>query len=377
MSVDAVEGAASGEPLELEGTSFDYLSDKIHTIANYCIKPFWFMEQTIHQCFLPLHPGEYGQTQSSIQEVCRRIFTCTLSIAPILASLPFAAFGMALTGVGNALQTRAYRYVAGDYQGEFSSHPKAFHLNACMFPGALPCEFGGVTPANKRFDRLVTTIRDNDPDFVFLCEFNRGLGASMVSALKDRYNHFITDVGLNAKGLETSFFVAYRGEFAIPPVFVPFDEKRKGMNSGFLAIETPDTVYVTTHLKNHTGAEEDDRIQCSQLYQILAHIGESSKRVVLMGDLNFERDTEQYQLLIDRGFVDFGKEGDETCTNAHEVHLHNLDKEITHEAIDYMLVRDPSNKKSKLDLSVLPTYTVDEYLHEALSDHHALIGVLA
>ena len=379
MSVEAVGSASEEFSLALEGNYRDFFGDKIQTLANLCIKPFWFVEQKLYSCFLPLHPREYGQAVSKIQEVCRRLFTFIFSVPAMLASLPFYFMGMALTGIGNVIKTRAYRYVEGNYHGEFTSQPKVFHLNACMFPGSLPCAFGGVSPASMRFDRLVTTIRENDPDIVFLCEFNRGLRMSMVNALKDRYSHFAIDVGLNATGLESSFFIAYRGELASPPLYIPFKEERKGMNSGFFMFETPDTYYVTTHLKNHEGTEEDTRTQLAQLKQILSHIENEwiQKRVVFMGDFNFERNSQQYQLLMEKGFIDRLSTGEETCTNAMQVHMDNLEEAVVSESIDYMLVLDRSQKKSQLDLHIVKSYIRDEYLHEALSDHHILIGVLA
>ena len=167
MSVDAGGEAEESFSICLEETKQDFLSDKIHALASYCIKPFWFFEEKLHSYVLPLHLGEYGQTQSKVQEVIGRIIRSFFMIAPMLSSLPFAFLGMGLTGIGNIIQSREYRYVAGDYQGKFSSQPKVFYLNSCMLPGALPCEYGGVSPASMRFDLLVRTVRENNPDFVF------------------------------------------------------------------------------------------------------------------------------------------------------------------------------------------------------------------
>jgi len=374
MSIDAVGDSEESVSLELEGTTQDYFSDKIHTVANYCIKPFWFVEEKLHSCVLPLHAGEYGQTQSKIQEVCRRFFTAIFAVPAILSSIPFAILGMGLTGIGNMLQSREYRYVEGDYHGEFSSQLKVLSLNAGMLPGALPCKYGGLSPANMRFDQLVNTVCENDPDFVFLCEFNRGLGMSMVHALRDRYNHFAIDVGLNAKGLEACFFIAYRGELVSPPVFIPFNEMRQGMRSGFFIVETPDSYFICTHLKPY-----DDQSQHVQLNQIMQFIETEckEKRVVFMGDFNFERETALHKMLLEKGFIDRLRKEDKTFTNGLEVHMHNLDEEVTSESIDYMLVLDREKKKTKIDLNSLATYRQDEHLHEALSDHQVLLGVLA
>jgi hypothetical protein len=374
MSVDAVGDSEEKVSLDLEETTQDFFSDQIHTVAKYCIEPFWILEQKLHSCILPLHPGEYGQTQSKIQEVCRRVFIAIFLTPWMLSSIPFAVLGMSLTGIGNMLKSREYRYMGGDYQGEFSSKVKVLSLNTGMLPGALPCKYGGLSPANMRFDQLVDTVRENNPDFVFLCEFHRGLSMSMVNALRDRYNHFAIDVGLNAKGLEACFFIAYRGELASPPVFVPFNEKRKGMHSGFFIVETPDSYFICSHLKPH-----DDQSQLTQLNQIM-HFVETEckeKRVVLMGDFNFERETALHKMLLEKGFIDRLTKKDETCTNALEVHMHNLDEEVISESIDYMLVLDREKKKTEIDLNLLATYDQDEHLHEALSDHKALFGVLA
>lgn len=85
----------------------------------------------------------------------------------LVGALPFAFLGMGLTGLGNMMKSCGYRYLKGDYQEEFSSKPKIFHLKACMFPGTLPRSFGGVTPANDRFDRLVATLRKTTQTLFF------------------------------------------------------------------------------------------------------------------------------------------------------------------------------------------------------------------
>ena len=103
MSIEAVDGTDGDFALSLEGTTQDFFSDKIHTIASLCIKPFWFVEEKLHSCILPLHSGEYGQTQSKVQEVCRRFFTAVFAVPAMLASLPFAFMGMGLTGIGNVI----------------------------------------------------------------------------------------------------------------------------------------------------------------------------------------------------------------------------------------------------------------------------------
>ncbi|NGX51035.1 MAG: hypothetical protein K1060chlam2_00892, partial [Chlamydiae bacterium] len=302
---------------------------------------------------------------------CHRIFKVFL-IPWGLESIPFFLLGMSLTAIGNIIQSREYRYIAGNYKGKFSSEPKLFSLNTSMLPGALPSHYGGLSPASRRFDRLVSTIRENNPDFVFLSELNRGWGSSMVSALRDRYNHFAIDVGLNAIGMEACFFIAYRGKVVSPLEFIPFNSPRKGMKSGFFIVESPDTYFICTHMSPNS--ERD-----AALTQILHHIEKrcGDKRVVFMGDFNFERESDNHNRLLKKGFVDQLAKEDETCTNALMVHMHNLEEKVVPESIDYMVVLDRGEKKSKLNLQLLTSYRQGDHLHGALSDHKALLGVLA
>ena len=296
----------------------------------------------------------------------------------------FAIVGMGMTKLGNLLHSRSYRYIAGDYKESFSTKPKVFSLSTSMLPGPLPSKHDGTTPARMRFERLVDTIRSNNPDFVFLSDLNRWHSSQMASALRDRYNHLVMDIGLNPKGLDSGLFIAYRGELASPPIFIPFEDQTKWSNSGFAVVETPDTYYVCTHLEENPDSEKPMQLQLSQLSQILSHIESEcqGKKIVLMGCLNFESETAPYQLLIDRGFEDTLPKDIATSTNALRTRLHNLEEaeEVVEKSNDYIMVLDQENKKSTLELQVIRSYLSNEsneYFHEALSNHHALLAEFA
>ena len=380
MSVEAVEGSSDAPALDFNGDYYDYFAEKIHAVATLCIQPFNLAHEKLYtSLWLPLHPGEFGQANSKIQECVHRAVFSAFAIPTVLVTSVFAAIGMGMTKLGNMLHSRSYRYIAGDYKESFSTKPKVFSLSTSMLAGPLPSQHDGSTPARMRFERLVDTIRSNNPDFVFLSDLNRWHSSQMVSALRDRYNHLVMDIGLNPKGLDSGLFIAYRGELASPPVIVPFEEQTKWSNSGFAIVETPNTYYVCTHLEKNPDNEQPSQLQLTQLNQMLSYIDNAcqGKRIVLMGCLNFEHETVPYQLLIERGFEDTLPKEMTTSTNALSVRLHNLEEEVIEKSTDYIMVLDQENNKSKLDLQIIPSYLSNEYLHEALSNHHALLAELA
>ena len=376
MSVDAIEGGEEGgcDVVSLETEQNEGIwGSRVQKLANYLIRPFWFCEKKIHSYIvLPLHSKEHEKSYRKVQRIFERIIKGFFMTISMLAVLPFSICGMCLTQIGNMMQTNRCHHVVGKYRGPFSAQPRIFFLNSCMLPGGLPYSCGGISPAEERFDHLIKTICENNPDFVFLSEFNRTLDREMAEKLTEHYNHFVIDIGLNSKGLESGFFIAYRGNLTTFPCFIPFEKRQVGVYSGFIMIETPDSYFICTHFDRKEGGE----VQCAQTDQIFRFIETQckGKRVVLMGSLYFERGTEQHKKFLDKGFIDKIKKDQETCTNALKIHQGDPDTRVVSQSIDYMLFLDQGDKKFEVHL--LPTYDQEGHDFQALSDHKALIGTI-
>lgn len=361
----------------------DRLTDRVKGLASLLIIPFWKGETSVQYCFLPFLSGEYGQSTTKLKEYAKRFFVGLAGTALMLFGVPFALAGHILTGLTSLCESENYRYLKGNAEETQKGPTKFIHLNTCMLNGGLPYSFGGVRPANERFDHLVKTVKELNSDMLFLCEFNRTLGYPMYRALKEDYTHFFLDVGLNPGGMENALFIASRKPIVSPPHYFPFnlsiEGSQKHMKRGFFAIETQDKWYLYTHL--HPGDDSYDRdIRQKQLDKIKTFIDEKtgSKPCILLGDLNInrlEKNANDYKEMIERGLTDnFTTEHPEeiTCSNRLELHIKGLDeKALSEEVLDYMLI-DKKNQEVELKIDIRKT--LEKKVDLSLSDHDLLIG---
>lgn len=316
MSIQGVSDSAEVMLFEHEWTHRDSLESLVTKIGQKFITPFWLLEESFHHSFLPLHPGEYGQSRSRLQEVIMRVFWgAVFKVPALLFFLPFAGVGLALTGIENFLHTKDYHAHRGAFKGEMNKDTKLMLLNPHMLRGGIPLWNQGLTPAINRLDRLIATIRDNNPDIVFLSEVNVSIRSALREALNDRYHYFFSDIGRRMLGLETSFFIAFRGSLESVPQFIPFKSQDVVMERGFFTFETQNAHYFFTY-----------RPSLEDLKEICAQNAEG-KKIVLMGDLGFERGSPSFEYLQKQGFVSGLKERTATETNAPYLHLYNIEEE--------------------------------------------------
>lgn len=349
MSVEGVSDSGEAIPFDQEWTSRDYLASLVTKVGQGFITPFWLLQESFHHSILPIHPGEYGQSRSGLQEVIMRVFWGAVFKAPTtLFSLPFAGVGVALTVIGNLLETKDYRCDSGAFKGELNKDTKLMHLNPHMLRGGIPLWKQGLMPASNRLDRLIATVRDNNPDIVFLPEVNASIRSTLRGALNDRYHYFFSNMGRRTLGLEASFFIAFRGSLKSVPQFVPFKSQDFVMERGFFTLETQDTRYFFTY---HPSLEDLKEI-CAQNME--------GKKIVLMGDLGFEKGSPSFEYLQKQGFVSNLKERVTTETNAPYLHLYNIEEEEKKIEKGMVFIKQgkgvsqvaPMHLKSKIDQSL-------------------------
>lgn len=312
MSIEGVKDSEEVIPFESEKSYRDSLAEAVTKVAQMYIAPFWLLQQSLHYSSLNLHPGEYGQNQSLIQEVTRRFFWGSFKLAALMEASVFGAFGVVLTGIGNLLQTKDYRIDYGSFNGEMNKDTKLLGFNPHMLPGGLPLWTSGLLPAGERLERLISTIRDNNPDVLFIPDVSASIRGSLRQALNDRYNYFFSNMGRRTLGFDASFFIAFRGSLKSSPQFVSFKSQDYVKERGFFTLETHDTRYFFTY---HPTLEDLKEI-CAQKME--------GKKAVLMGPLGFERGSPSFEYLESLGFVSGLKERTPTETNAPYLHLYKI-----------------------------------------------------
>lgn len=339
-------------------------ADTLKSVSSELLRPFWRAESSLHYCFLPLNPNGFGQMEQKVYEFAKRFFIALVAVPSVIVTLPLFLSAFSLTAVSKFLEFRDYRYVKGNGAEIASIGSKIFHLNTCMFWGGFPYKFGGMKPAHERFDNLVERIKSEDPDILFLCEFNRTLSNSMVNAFKDKYPHFFVDVGLNYRGLENCIFIASRKKLVSKPNYICLEAPLSGIKRGFFALETEERWYLYTHL-HPKDKESDSAIRRQQLETIQKFIDEKNKPCVLIGDLNIDRNktpNTEYQEMIAQGYVDHSKDIEVTRPYKNGAQID--------QAIDYVLEKGGG---SKAQVNLLKTR--EDPAGPALSDHHALTAI--
>lgn len=365
-------------------TNVEYFVDLTKTVASHLMIPFWKAEAPFQYCLLPFHPGEYGQEVNKTAEYTKRFFIAAVALPTMVVTLPLLLLSFPLTGLARVYESDNYRHLSGMCPQRELSRPKFFHLNACMFFGGLPYVMGGVTPADSRFKELMATVKEVNPDILFLCEFNRTLSRPIHQNLKGIYSDFFVDIGLNAQGMENALMVASRVPIVSKPRYIPFSMKIEGeqkyLKRGFFAVETKGKWYIYTHLHPKDGAYDRD-VRQRQLIEIqdFIDIRTGDKPVILLGDLNINRlddSSHEYEAMIERGdFVDYFADQHPdlaTASDALDLRIKGSRKEAPPEVIDYALI-NPKGKEVPLEIELYDTSRARPDL--ALSDHRGLIGI--
>lgn len=353
MSIEATSGEGVDNIPLFDGEIGvkDKVNEKITGLAAQVIHLNSYLRQSLELDFAPLHSGEYGQTSSLIQEVVGRIVRFVICFPSWMGTLPFAAAAAAITAVGNFSHRSPYRTTHGTFSGEINKSPKLCLLNPRMLTGVNPQRNAGVSVASDRFDRLVSTIRDNNPDVVFLPEVNRFNAPSLAASLKERYHFFFTGMGEKMLGEDTSFFIAFRGNLVKPPEYIPFRKQDWLMDRGYFVMETEERIYVCTY--NPTRGDWNE---------IFSREFGDKKQVVLMGEM----EPEDGELLLQKGFVSGIPKNAQTTTSAPYMHYHSVEEgESTSVPFLYF-----SKMEGKTD--VVPMHG-SENVAQALSDHALIL----
>ena len=143
---------------------------------------------------------------------------------------------------------------------------------------------------------------------------------NLYEKIKEDYHLFVVNVGTMASGTDADLYFASKekvisAEFI--PSLIPRIGDQKWMNRGYLVIETEKCKYLYTHLhpKESKEAKEVRRRQIED--EILPRMSEGKKPWLLVGDLNVDRNKEEYHIITTHftdhvGHVVTCQEGDVT-----------------------------------------------------------------
>jgi endonuclease/exonuclease/phosphatase family metal-dependent hydrolase len=327
------------------------IEDTLYSIERYCEKRFWDVTE---RPFHPVTSVVYG-TVGVISAIFSRILG-------VITQYHF---------------NRSYLSHETDAQQGQRVPKKFMTFNVCMMPGILATMFGSMTPASQRIEGLSQFILDQGADIVCLQEMTFDPATQLIEKLKGTYRYFYYRIGPNPLGMENALFWASKYPLVKDPVYIPFNvpNMQKGFRRGFFVAELQDRYVIMTHLDPHSGKGD---VRAAEIQAIIDYKNANltTKPVILIGDLNIEReDTRALELLqnnfsnFDRDAVEKGSES--TCLDniPSVVRAPNTPSKYTY--IDHILLSD--QKISQVVVRALNRKDIQA----SLSDHDAVVLTLS
>lgn len=297
-----------------ETSRLDQFSEPLATVANTLKGFFWVGEQKL---LITLGYCESKQGQTTSDKLEGIIMNLPFLLAPVykmlgfssVASIGLGAFplgvyfmvsGSLLHGFSTLVHSHAWTVWKGGSKPISPTQVKVMHLNACMFEGSLPYHFGRQTPATERLDALEAKIKKNDPTLLFLCELGQTFSLSLYNRIHENYHLYVVNVGSMPSGFDSDLYFASKMDIQKVDYIeseIPRIGDQRWMNRGYLIVETKEIKYIYTHLhpKISEEAQEVRRRQIEE--EILPLMKEGAKPFLLVGDLNIDRNKEEYHLI--------------------------------------------------------------------------------
>jgi endonuclease/exonuclease/phosphatase family metal-dependent hydrolase len=311
-------------------------------------------------------------------------------------SHPLMKEALALYSKLSLKETLPFTYAKGDAVEKTLPADKKIVIlswNVCCFNEGISMLFGGVLPWQNRMDRLAAKLEKSEADLICLQEvFSREAAEALTLKLKKKYAHFYLNIGPKVYGFDKAAFGIPSGLFIASkyplshPTFRPYDaeETPKIRGYGFFSAEIKSQKGTTarliaTHLQPGSTAQ-DRQFRHNQL-QALLNSMDSKTPTFIFGDLNIERDSEEYLKEITPHFVNRYRGSDWTCCELRNYWWkaeENVNKFLAlgllPEWIDYFLcLKNHSYESVKsVDASI---FSVNQPSNpkESLSDHQGIV----
>lgn len=276
-----------------------------------------------------------------------------------------------------------FTYVKGIDSKTSQEKISILNWNICCFDEGLSMLFGGIIPWEERIVKIGDAIKKSGADIVCLQEvFSEKAGNRLMEQLKDTYGHFYINIGpringfnLMKMGISSGLFVASKNSLE-NPLFQPYGHEETPSTRAygfFMANLNSNTLFATTQLQPGT-TPEDIKFRHAQLQAIQKQIND---KTLLLGDLNIERDSDEYKKGLAPHFDNSYTGKDWTSCDLKDYWWkakRNMDafkKMLVFEWIDYFL--SPKNSSIKSIRTSLITVNDPQKPQEALSDHQAMI----
>lgn len=362
--------------------------DAFLDLSSKLTEPFTWAHGQYFRVIQPLDPARFDNHDTFAKEIAHRALIVSGSlIGTFLAySFPLLVIGGV---VGLALASKVTRAIGFWFQKDNYTHirtataekildtsAKILTWNICG-PCAMAKDHGGVNHWQDRIDRIVATIKNEDPDVLLLEEiYDTALAEAIIAKLGSHYAHFYTHLGQNVIGSVGGCMVAFKGH---PEKFtnINFNNNDASLTRTFATLEfkigNEPVRFIGTHLIHNSA---DSRTE--QVAQIERTINDKML-TILAGDLNVERDQSEGEVL---SHFEHGYKGSEpTCTNR-MIDQWSSDWDPKNagtpgEVIDYISIYKPSmSPKFKLeDVQLVRAFDDTYNTKEALSDHHGIVGL--
>ena len=285
------------------------------------------------------------------------------------------------------LDMKPFTYAKGIETKHVPSKKITFlNWNICCFDEGLSILFGGIVPWEERIDHITDVIKKSQRDVICLQEvFAQKAHDRLFELLKDTYGYFYKNIGpringfnLLNMGISSGLFVASKYPLT-NPFFQHYDAEATPNTRayGFFSAQLPSLIrFITTQLQPDSNSE-DIKFRKNQLKAIKAHIDENT---ILLGDLNIQRDSDEYKQEIGPYFENHYTDKDWTCCDLKdfwwkaEENIKTFQTMVVFEWIDYLLT--PKNSPLKLIRTGLIKVNDPERPKLALSDHQAMISYI-
>ncbi len=360
--------------------------------SSICAEPLlWIYGLLRYRLVAPLDPTKFDNCQSNIAEIALRTFIAIAAVASIatgtLVALVAGAIrlGIAskvLRAVGFALQKDNYTHVRGTAPEKvlLNRQAKIMTWNICGIGGGMNYDHGGVVDFRLRLDRIVDTIRTEDPDVLVLQEvYDTALAEALIERLGSKYAHFFTHLGANTMGSVGGLMVLSKcavHRFSNPS----FANNDWTLNRTFACLEIKahpeDNQPCARMIGTHFIHESNDK-RIAQLQQVVESLENAPLLpTILMGDLNLERDIPEEGGVL-TPYLEHGYLGEEPTATNQMLKQWNPSADDPSQFIDYIsLFRNHAPNVQLENVHLIKAYRDDFDTRTALSDHNALAGVL-
>lgn len=378
----------------------DYAASMFFTVGSKLTNPICWCSSYVHRIVSPFLPGDFVFKPTVVEEAAIRglyiIEFCLLT--PV--AVPLGGAGVGCRSIGACLLPDGFCYLPGKAKPLTTLKNKTLSVmtwNICGIGGSMELSHGGVADWNKRLSNIVKEIEQENPDILCLQEVHdTDLSNDLYKRLKDRYAYFYMHIGPNAFGSNSGNYVA--SKYPLKDfTFTEFDasigsgkwQKKGFANFTVISDNKPLVHIVTTHLQYGElidGRGKIIEVRNSQLSQIMYscfHCQEKNIPVLLVGDLNIEMDSEEYEDSYLSSHFSHGYSYEEPTSTCYLIQtLWNPEcntNGLIDEKIDYIsfLNKNPKTGESlklpKLQVRLIKAYDKTEP-SLARSDHHALIG---